>query len=135
MRFRCPCGHVIRDQTNSLPYKARFIPDEDEDTDFSGFAQALEAFLMAREAGKQKEFLGSYFGESYPQELAPQSIIEGLLTREIDLSTRVIYECENCGRIFFERHPEEARLVSYVPEGESRGVLQSHRRRPSKEPS
>lgn len=131
MRFRCSCGHVIRDQTNSLPYKARLIPDEDEDTDFKSFAKVLEAFLMARETGKQKEFLASYFGESYPQELALQSIIEDLLTKEIDLSTRVIYECANCGRIFFEQHPEKARLVSYMPEAESRGALQSDRKEPS----
>ena len=135
MRFRCTCGHVIRDQTNALPYKARLIPDEDVDADFSSFAKVLEAFLMARETGKQKEFLGSYFGEGYPQELALQNIIDDLLAKEIDLSTRFIYECENCGRIFFEKHPEEAKLVSYVPEGESRGVLQSHHRRPDKEPS
>ena len=128
VKFCCTCGHVIRDQTDRLPYKARLIPDEDEDADFSSLAGVLEAFIMAREAGKQEEFLGSSFGETYPQELDLQSIIYDLLTNKMLLSTRSIYECENCGRIFIEKRHEEARLVSYVPEGESRGVLQSQRR-------
>src|SRR5689334_21827254 len=128
MRFRCPCGHVIRDQRTYLSYKAQFIPDEDVDADFSSFAKILEALILAREAGKQKEFLSSYFGKAYPQESDLQSIIEDLLTKEIDLSARMLYECESCGRIFVEKDPEEAGLESYVPEGESRGVLQSHRK-------
>jgi hypothetical protein len=28
-KLRCTCGHVIRDQTDNLPYKAYFVPDED----------------------------------------------------------------------------------------------------------
>ncbi|WP_428390660.1 hypothetical protein [Lichenicoccus sp.] len=29
MHFLCPCGHVIRDQTDCLPYKARYVADQD----------------------------------------------------------------------------------------------------------
>ncbi|HET8841453.1 MAG TPA: hypothetical protein VFN35_08295 [Ktedonobacteraceae bacterium] len=131
MRFLCSCGHIIRDQTNSLPCKARFTPDEDTDDDSDHLATILEEFILAREAGKQQEFLASHFAEDYPQDLPLQSIINDLLTREINLSMRVIYECEKCGRIFVEHHPAEARLAIYAPEGETRGVLQSHRHKAS----
>lgn len=134
MKFRCPCGHVIRDQTDSLPYKARFLADEDEEAIFEAAIESLEAFMTARETGKQDEFLGIHFGETYPKEIEMKSILNDLLSG-VSLAARSIYECENCGRIFFEKHPEEARLLSYVPEGESRGALQSHRRRPDEEPS
>ncbi len=135
MKCRCTCGHVIRDQTNSFPYKAQFLPDEDEEVDFDRLAGAQKALITARETGKQEEFLRSHFGEIYPQALDLESVIVDLLTNEIHLSTRFIYECENCGRLFIEKHREEARLVSYVPEGGSRGVLQSQHRRPGKQPS
>jgi len=29
MKFRCACGEVIRDQTDHLPHKARYVADED----------------------------------------------------------------------------------------------------------
>ena len=134
MKFRCTCGHIIRDQTDALPYKAKFLADEDEEAMFERVIESLEAFMTARETGQQDEFLATHFGETYPKELDTKSILNDLLLG-VNSAARVIYECENCGRIFFEKHPEEAELVSYVPEGESRGVLQSHRRRPNKEPS
>lgn len=134
MNFRCTCGHIIRDQTDSLPYKAKFFADEDEEAIFEAVIESLEAFMTARETGKQDEFLDTHFGETYPKEIDTKSILDDLLLG-VSLAARCIYECENCGRIFFEKHPEEAQLIRYVPEGESRGVLQSHRRRPDKEPS
>ena len=29
MKFNCDCGYTIRYQTDYLPYKANFIPDQD----------------------------------------------------------------------------------------------------------
>ena len=132
MKFRCPCGHIIRDQTDSLPYKARFLADEDQNAIFEVVIESLEAFMTAKDMGKQEEFLVTCFGEPYPKEIETKDILYDLLVAGL-AAPRFIYECENCGRIFFETHSKEAELVSYVPEGESRGVLQSHRRRPDKE--
>lgn len=30
-KLGCTCGHIIRDQTDRLPYKARFLRDYDTD--------------------------------------------------------------------------------------------------------
>lgn len=129
MKFRCTCGHIIRDQTNSLPYKARFIPDEDEETDFEHIVDELEAFITVKERGKQEEFLRSYFGETYPQDLDTKSIIFDLLTGMMR-SARLIYECENCGRVFIQKHNEYDKNVygTYLPEEDIRGVLRSQRK-------
>lgn len=37
--------------------------------------------------------------------------------------TRSLYQCTNCGRLWFETHDD--RLVSFVPEGDARGILGS----------
>lgn len=130
MKFMCPCGHIIRDQTDYLPYKAMFIPDEDEEAVFTDIIDRLEAFIAAKEAGKQEEFLNTYFGENYPRNLDTGSIINDILLRWIN-SARFIYECENCGRVFIQKHSEYGKNLygAYLPEGDVRGVLQSQRER------
>ncbi len=34
-QFECLCGHIIRDQTDVLPYKGTFLPDEDDEVSFT----------------------------------------------------------------------------------------------------
>jgi hypothetical protein len=126
VKFLCTCGHVIRDQTDYLHYKAQFIPDEDEEADFSVVAKALEAFITARETGNQEDFLHNHFGEDYPKDLDTESIISDLLAG-VTRSARFIYECENCGRVFIQKQRGYGENVYgiYMPEGDTRNVLQS----------
>jgi len=129
VKFLCTCGHIIRDQTDHLPYKAQFIPDENRETDFNLVARTLEAFITARETGNQEEFLYSHFGETYPKDLDTESIISDLLIG-VTRSARFIYECENCGRVFIQKHSEYGKNVyaSYLPEGDIRNILQSQQK-------
>lgn len=125
----CPCGHIVRDQTDALPYKAMFLPDEDQEAVFEAVIDRLEAFMTARETGKQEEFLRTYLGEAYPKELDTKSILNDLLVAVI-LAARKIYECENCGRVWIQKHAELDHNIygSCLPEGAIRGVLKSQRK-------
>ncbi|HEU5378916.1 MAG TPA: hypothetical protein VFV38_26120 [Ktedonobacteraceae bacterium] len=129
MKFRCPCGHIIRDQTDALSYKAQFIPDEDEEADFDMTVERIEAFIIARESGNLEEFLHDLFGEYHPVKEDLTSILFDLLTIATR-SARFIYECENCGRVFIQKHCEYGHNVyaTYLPEDEVRHVLQSQRK-------
>ncbi len=132
MKFLCICGHIIRDQTDDLPYKAQFIPDEDKETDFERVVESLEAFMTTRETGKRDEFLCTHFGETYPKDLDTNNIIFDLLS-EVTRSARFIYECENCGRMFIQKHSEYGKNVYgiYLPEEDTRNVLRSQRKHQS----
>jgi len=132
MKFRCPCGHIIRDQTDALSYKAQFVPDEDEEADFDVTVERIEAFIIARESGNLEEFLHDLFGEFNPTKENLTSILFELLTIA-NRSARFIYECENCGRVFIQKHSEYGHNVyaTYLPEDEVRHVLQSQRKHPS----
>lgn len=132
MKFLCTCGHVIRDQTDSLPYKAHFLPDEDQEVVFEAVIDRLEAFMTARETGQQEEFLRTHFGETYPRDLDTRSILNDLLVGVI-LAARLIYECENCGRVLIQKQSASGKNVynSYLPEENIRGVLRSQSKRPN----
>jgi hypothetical protein len=97
-KFECSCGYIIRDQTDALPYKGTFIPDEDDEVSFTGTIHRIAEFIQAKELGRRDVFLQKIFGEAYPRDLDDLSILWDLVS-SLDTFRRVIFECENCGRV------------------------------------
>jgi hypothetical protein len=126
-KLRCRCGHTIRDQTDNLPYKAYFVPDEDADADMDAVVAQLEAFMVAREQGRQGAFIRERLGGAWPDDDNAHTIVYILLTGLKMRSGRLIYECESCGRLWIQKHAEYDKNIfaSYVPESDERGVLRS----------
>jgi hypothetical protein len=129
-KLRCQCGHIIVDQTDYLPYKARFVPDEDEDADLQTVAGNILQFMLAREHGEQG-IIHEQVGDARPDDEDPITTLYMLVAGAIMRSGRRIYECENCGRLWVQKHAEYGKNVfaCYAPEGEERGVLSSQHRR------
>lgn len=142
-KLRCICDHIIVDQSFHLPYKAEFIPDEDGGDDMEAVADALTASILAREKGQGESFLRTYFGEDWSYRIYPpnsdaesilSNIVFDMITGVAGHSGRLIYECEQCGRLWVQKHVEYDKNVygSYVPEGAIRGALQSQHKRKEK---
>lgn len=135
-KLRCRCGHIIRDQTDNLPYKAFFVPDEDADVDMDAVVTQLAQFMAARERGDQGSFIREHLGGAWPDDENPETILYILLTGVIMRSGRLIYECESCGRLWIQKHAEYDKNIfaSYLPESDERGVLRSqHKERKKSE--
>lgn len=123
-KFGCLCGHVILDRTDNLPYKASFVPDEDADMD--AVVSQLVEFIAARDRGEQGIFIRERLGGHWPDNDNAHTILYILLNGPMR-SGRLIYECENCGRIWVQKHAEYGKNIfaSYLPESDGRGVLRS----------
>ncbi len=94
MKFLCPCGAVIVDQTDYLSYKGHLFPDQNwfdtHDAIDSEVIDKLAAGQITRE-------------EAHTQ-------VDTVLDRFV----RMVYECRDCGRLFIDDRNHE--LQSYVPE-------------------
>jgi hypothetical protein len=129
MQFLCECGHVIRDQTDYLPYKAYLVRDED----LERFQDAVDALIAQGIAESRKESTAT-----------PVSFIHaGSSVRTIELFRSALtyvlhlYECETCGRLYVERHrgDESNRLIEYLPfSGKVERVLASPNGSPVRKP-
>jgi hypothetical protein len=95
MKFRCKCGHVIKDQTDNLPYKAEIIPD-----------QSLEALYEALDEVMNRKKPKDVFERD--RLLEPISNPKG---------SKLIYQCEQCGRITIDAFGP--RLFSFKPEDQA----------------
>ena len=135
-KLRCICGYIIRDQTDNLPYKAHFIPDEDQNPDIEAVTADVMQFMAARDRGDQGAFIREHLGGAWPDDENPETILYILLTGVIMRSGRLMYECENCGRLWVMTHAEygkQAFFACYRPESEKRRVLRSLRQDKSRE--
>ena len=116
-KLGCICGHVIRDQTDDIPYKARFIRDQDYEG-FYAYTDDIAAFIAAIEAGQRTEWIRRYFSNSYPTDLPNASIISDIVSSyEVDYEGG-LYQCENCGRVKIQVQDKNL-FASFAPEDEN----------------
>ena len=123
--FRCKCGETSRDQTDNLPYKARFITDKNSAW-LSNASNTLEKYLQARIQGHKDEFILNHFGPTYPTTTDESTIIFEIISGSIYGLEGILYECDTCGRLYVQ-HPETTSLLSYSPEHSTRGIFRAEK--------
>lgn len=115
-KLGCVCGHTIRDNTLSLPYKAQFIRDQDSEN-HSDYTEPINAFIEAIKAGKREQWIANYFSKSYPTTLSDGSIIGDIISG-YDLNFQgTLYQCERCSRVKIQIQNTN-RFASFAPEND-----------------
>lgn len=123
MKIRCLCDNIIYDQREDLPYTAEYIPDQDYEADKGTTIRFLAEMVRSWAAGEWEKFLDTHFSVKYPHDLPIDSIVSDFLTRQEILFRHNMYECDTCGRLWLQTHPDKDEYVSYLPETEERGLL------------
>jgi hypothetical protein len=141
-KIGCTCGHVIRDNTDFLPYKTYIREDEDTEKPIELLATVLARFWEAREQQRESAFIRDLFisrgeavsgAEWYVEYLKGKPLPEVLFSLILPFWNhydRVIYECEECGRLWVEVEEKANEFVGityvpYAPETDTRHVLWS----------
>lgn len=112
-KLDCRCGHVIVDQTDSLPYKASLLRDEVENAFWEEVNHELKPLMTAAESG-DKAVIDGAFGEFAPWVNATNELESRISSLHIH-RTSDVYECTNCGRLWVQKGASN-QFVSYVPE-------------------
>jgi hypothetical protein len=116
-KLGCVCGHVIRDQTDDIAYKARFVRDQDYEG-FYAYAGDIAAFIAATQAGQRSQWIRQYFSDSYPTDIPDASIVNDIVGKyELEFEGD-LYQCENCGRVKIQVQDKNL-FTSFVPEDEN----------------
>lgn len=124
-KLGCSCGHVISDGTDNLPYKARVLPDLNDEQFFDWVAERVASYVEAVQQGRVEQWLSeSGFGPGYAElNLGHRETLSDLIYSRFLSLQRGIYECEACGRVHIETR-EQNHFVSYAPDsGRMNAVL------------
>lgn len=96
MWIQCVCGNQIKDTTDGISYKARYISDQDWFEVLDKIASLIESNQADRKT-LCREFYGFFGGK-----------------------TKAMYQCTGCGRLFVEdKNGEMREFVSTENIGES----------------
>ena len=111
MKFLCDCDTVIRDQTDYLPYKARFIADQD----FEDLNQLLCAQVEQVVARVQQATAGDADAAQAEVEAAIKQARDAVYDATFKYAARKMYQCPNCGRLYLEDNSGDLQLQVFVP--------------------
>jgi len=114
-KLGCTCGHIITDQTNDIPYKAKFIRDQDFEGYTEKYSDDIASFIDAVKEGTRDEWIKQYFTETYPTNLSNSSIVFDIISSQTRIFDGDLYQCENCGRIKVQVQDKNL-FASFLPE-------------------
>ena len=111
MKIRCDCGHVIRDQTDSLPYKCDLLPDDGYwDNIHEPLINAMADFARSIADDDRDGWLKRHgFGEQYPRDLDDASVISDFLSG-LMTNAPTAYQCTECGMVLIPKKNGEGYL-------------------------
>lgn len=103
MKIGCQCGEIIIDQTDYLPQKGHLIPDQEWFATYDAIDDEVIDHLADGSLDKEKA-----------------RMVTRLIIRR---SARLMWQCDECGRLYID--DQQGELQCYVPENEStsRGIL------------
>jgi peptide methionine sulfoxide reductase MsrB len=100
-KLGCECGHVIRDQTDNLPYKARFLRDQDDEA-YHAYCEDIAAFIDAIQADKRAQWIKNHFSDIYPTDISNAAVINDIITNYELKYEGDMYQCVSCGRVLIQ---------------------------------
>jgi hypothetical protein len=117
-KFGCTCGHTIRDQADSLPYKGQILKDQDCEAYFSGAADALTEYMAGVRSGDLTEWCRRCpFLRGKSDNHVAWTLL-GWFWRRFRVD---VYECEQCGRLWVQDGTESPRFIAFLRENASTG--------------
>jgi hypothetical protein len=116
-KLGCVCGHIIRDQTDNIPYKARFIRDQDYEQ-FYAYAEDIASFIEAIKIGQRAQWIEKYFSDSYPINTPDSHIVNDIVMKHELSFEGDLYQCEKCGRVKIQVQNKNL-FASFAPEDEN----------------
>jgi hypothetical protein len=103
MKMHCECGAIITDQTDDLPYKAYFVPDQD----WIGFTDAIDQIVSAVATGNMTTHDA-----------------EAAVSRVHLTKSRTMYQCK-CGRLLVADVQGKMNIYAPTSDADSRQILRS----------
>ena len=121
-KLTCNCGHVIRDQSDNLPFKGQILKDQDRGDFCENTSQAFVEYVSAIRSGNLDSWL-----EKWPwlRGATDRRVFSTLLDL-FWLRYKVdVYECEACGRLMVQDRTDSQTFVPFTPEHDAKGRILS----------
>ena len=123
----CPCGNILYDKSDRVPYDSGTILCDDDEREFiDGVSMRLAQFIQAIQEGKRDAWIQSqpHLGQN-PDSVndSDAEIIDWVMTTVLNDYTRVVDQCPVCGRLLVQERPYHQMYYPFAPESTWQGLL------------
>ena len=112
----CPCGNVIRDNTDYLPFKGHAFTDIEFFPLFEAISKDVAGFIQARLDGREEKWYMDYFKSDSPFTEDDEGLVHTILARYLIHASIQLYQCTNCGRMLVERVDKPNEYDAFTPD-------------------
>ena len=116
--FECSCGNSVAILPPSK-HAGYVVLDADVDFHIDARTEKIRGFLAAVRGGNRDKWAGEFFGDNAPHsrlsEKDDADIIEDILSSAAS-TTRHLYRCPTCGRVYIETSPQSNKFQGYTEE-------------------
>ena len=125
-KLSCTCGHLIIDQSDSLPHKGWILKDTDHDTVYNSIADECEMFVNAVVDGKRDAWLQQYFRGANTRDASHSDVFFHFVSALLRKHLREMFECSECGRLWVQKPGCINEFVPFQPDsGQLEHVLRA----------
>ena len=115
MKFTCPCGREIVDDTDRQPHKALFVADQDVVDLIDEIESHVDKMYAAmHDPDLLRDWREAVFGKTFPRDDSARELFSHVLSALLAGNMRALYQCFHCGRVHVA-DPAGA-LHSFAPE-------------------
>lgn len=115
-RFACNCGYIIRDNVVPNEVQGTVMGDKSFDKFFGDMEKMIDECLDHSKRGDIKGWMQKQgIGEGYPDDFTLGELIEDVILMNYFDLTLAALECDECGRLWIQRAPDENYYREYVP--------------------
>ncbi len=120
-KLGCPCGNIIRDNTDYLPYKGHAFTDIEFFPLFEVISKEIAGFIQARVEGRERQWCANYFKNDSPFTDDDEGLVHTVLARHLIHGSFQVYQCARCGRILVQRLDNFNEYDAFTPDERPHG--------------
>ncbi len=113
-KLACPCGEIICDNTDHLPYKGHLFADTEFFGLFESVSKDIAGFMAARLSGTERKWLAEYFGNETP--MSDEDLAHTIIARYLIHAPMSVYQCQRCGRVHIQHRDGSMWFERFTPE-------------------
>jgi len=117
-KLACHCGHIIRDQTDLISYKAEIIKDQDVGYIDDKISEGLAELVKLSKESRRSDWINKYLWEGYPLDEADGIMIFDYISSIRSRFALTLYECERCGSLWVQENTKSKNFISFSPASE-----------------
>lgn len=115
-QFACTCGHVISDVQCPNEVTGWLLSDKSGESFFNPISETIDDYLQHVANDDLQGWRAKYFNDKYPHGISAGKMIHDVLTDRFFALTLGTFECDKCGRLWFQQTPDMNHYHGYSPD-------------------